>query len=257
MNTKKTIKKRKKRRLRKGRLCILLVLMSICVGLLITGITIVGNAFGDFLQGFQEDSSTNQQASENKNVVYTKDSIIVIDAGHGGYDGGCEYKDANEKTITLEIALKTGALLEDAGYKVIYTRTTDIALGTYEYEDLSNRVNLGVQAGGSVFVSLHLNITEDIQERVYGFEVYANDRMKESETLAESVIENLEDLQYSTSRGVLNGDGLHLVIENPLPAILVELGFLDDDMDRAYLTSDTGQNKIAKALAEAIMKQYT
>lgn len=248
-------KKKKKRKLRVDRLLLVTISMAICIGISIAGITWIGNAIGDFIYSLQGETTTSTP-QEPKASTITKESIIVLDAGHGGYDGGCEYGDYNEKTITLAVALKTGKMLEDAGYQVVYTRTSDAALGNEEFSDLSNRVNVGTRAQGDVFVSLHLNITENIAERVYGFEVYANEAMPASIALAENVIQEFEALNYSISRGILPGDFMHMVEENPLPAILVELGFLDDDNDRAFLGSVDGQTKLAQALARAIMKEY-
>lgn len=256
MNTKKKIKRRK-RKLRIGRLCIVLFAMLLSIGLCVMGITFVGNAVGDFFFGSQKGITAVKQSEEKQSSSYTKESIIVLDAGHGGYDGGCEYGNFNEKTITLEVTQKIGALLEAAGYQVVYTRTSDTSLGNDEIADLNNRVSMGYSSGGDVFVSIHLNITEDIAERVYGFEIYANEAFPKSMELAEEVNVQLSALQYSISRGVLSGEGLHLVAENNLPAILIELGFLDDDGDRAYFTSAAGQQKIAQAIANAIMQEYT
>lgn len=254
MNAKK---KTKKRKLRVDRLAIVIIAMCISVGLCVTVITYIGNAIGNLLFASQEEISEHTQKDEKQTSSYTKESMIVLDAGHGGFDGGCEYGNYNEKTITLDVTLQIGKLLEEAGYQVVYTRTKDVALGNDEFTDLTNRVAFGASYGGDVFVSIHLNITENIQERVYGFEIYANEAMPKSMELAKQVDHELSALQYSVSRGILSGTHLHMVAENSLPAILIELGFLDDDEDRAYFTSAAGQKNIAQAIANAIIKEYS
>lgn len=190
--------------------------------------------------------------------VASKHKTIMIDPGHGGYDIGADYASYNEKTITLQIGLLLGENLKQLGYDVVYTRDHDEALGEYELEDLNLRVAASEQANVDAFISLHLNTAEeDITERCYGFEVYHNEQVTLSTTLAQHVHDALNGLNYTMSRGVRDGDHLQVVSYNTKPAILIEMGFLDDDYDRAYLVSSDGQKKIASALANAIDKTFS
>ncbi|MDE6445967.1 MAG: N-acetylmuramoyl-L-alanine amidase [Alistipes sp.] len=85
--------------------------------------------------------------------------VVVIDAGHGGDDPGAHYFGTCEKTLTLEVALKLGKLIEEGmpGVKVVYTRKTDKALAATKLEDLQARADIANKAGGDLFVSIHVN----------------------------------------------------------------------------------------------------
>ena len=183
--------------------------------------------------------------------------VIVIDAGHGGYDAGCHFDAYYEKDITLQIAKKAGDKLRKRGFQVIYTRESDIALGAYEEEDLALRAQFAQQHQADAFVSLHLNMRNETEtERCYGFEVYENKNNAISHKLAQNVHSSFNALEYTTSRGVLDGQKLQIVSMNYRPAILIEMGFLDDEHDRAYLVSEEGQEDIANALCEAMMQTF-
>ncbi|MBC7425235.1 MAG: N-acetylmuramoyl-L-alanine amidase [Bacteroidia bacterium] len=83
--------------------------------------------------------------------------IVVIDAGHGGHDPGCNGGSSNEKNVTLAIALKLGKMIEDSlkGVKVIYTRTTD------KFIELSERSNIANKNSADLFISIHCNANDN------------------------------------------------------------------------------------------------
>lgn len=188
--------------------------------------------------------------------VETK-GTIVLDPGHGGHDGGADFNGNYEKEYTLPVALAAGKILEKNGYTVIYTRDDDSALGEDEVADLTARVAIGENAKADLFVSLHMNTTDILTERIYGFEVYQNEVSDTSMKLAENIITAFSAVNYSQSRGTLNGETLQVVINNRVPAVLVELGFLSDEEDRNYIGSMIGQKALGKALAEAIEQTMT
>ncbi len=91
-------------------------------------------------------------------TLYAKPSLlnhgrftVVIDPGHGGHDGGARGSRYNEKDVVLELALALGAAMEDAGYKVVYTRKTDVFVELYKRIGLANKVK------ADLFISLHCN----------------------------------------------------------------------------------------------------
>ena len=94
--------------------------------------------------------------------------VIVIDAGHGGASfPGAVYGGVKEKDINLKVALKLGALIEKElpGVKVVYTRTTDKALGKTLNDDLTARANIANKAGGDFFISIHANAARSTSVR--------------------------------------------------------------------------------------------
>ncbi len=86
-------------------------------------------------------------------AMSAKEFVVVIDAGHGGHDGGAVGVKAKEKNINLNVALKLGSLIEDnvSGVKVVYTRKKDVFLS------LQERANVANKAGGDLFISIHTN----------------------------------------------------------------------------------------------------
>lgn len=85
--------------------------------------------------------------------------VVVLDAGHGGWDPGAHYAGAYEKTITLKVVLRLGKLIEEEmpGVKVYYTRTTDKALAQSKRDDLMARANFANRMEGDLFISVHVN----------------------------------------------------------------------------------------------------
>ena len=85
--------------------------------------------------------------------------IVVIDAGHGGHDPGCQYGGAKEKKITLAIALKLGKIIKEKckDVKVIYTRDSDKFVELWERADIANRNK------ANVFISIHCNANNSIK----------------------------------------------------------------------------------------------
>ena len=76
---------------------------------------------------------------------------IIIDAGHGGYDNGASYNGRKEKDDNLRLALAVGSLLEQDGFPVVYTRTTDV------YQRPIDKARIANESGGDYFVSFHRN----------------------------------------------------------------------------------------------------
>ena len=207
----------------------------------------------------------NTEAEENKNAETTnitpapaiEKEIIVLDAGHGGYDGGSLSKNnIKEADISLALALKTGNILENNGYKVIYTRTSDeVSWESDNVQDLNARIQTGEKVNADYFISLHLNFGESYNDGARGFEIYLDYEDKTIINMAEKLEENLTKLNYSIDRGLKSTKDFPLqVIDcNKVPAMLIEIGFLSDDKDTKYITSQNGQDNISQTIADSIM----
>lgn len=175
--------------------------------------------------------------------VYANNNMetIVIDAGHGGYDVGCIALDGTqEKDITLDIALSTGELLEEAGYNVVYTRTSDnVSWPEDNKEDLQSRIDIAEDADANYYISIHINSSD-----------YNDDEMVE---MAESIHAQLELLNYAQDRGVVdtNETPLYVVSNNSIPALLLEVGFITDTNDFNCMVNNG--DDLAQAIANGIM----
>ncbi|MCO6500900.1 MAG: N-acetylmuramoyl-L-alanine amidase [Vicingus serpentipes] len=103
-------------------------------------------------------------AGNNNDLFGVK--TIVIDAGHGGHDGGCQGSQSQEKHVALSIALKLGKYIEDnfKDVKVIYTRTTDVYLKLWERAAIANKAN------ADLFICVHANANDN--KKALGTETY-------------------------------------------------------------------------------------
>ncbi|WP_455793289.1 N-acetylmuramoyl-L-alanine amidase family protein [Amedibacillus sp. YH-ame10] len=204
----------------------------------------VVKAVDNFVEESKEETSVKQKQMKG---------VIVIDPGHGGYDPGSDFDGVYEKDVVLSVAKYMGAYLEKNDYRVVYTRDKDVSVGDYEIKDLQNRVDIASANQADLFVSLHLNFSELVSQRAYGFDTYANEGVGESMNYANNIMQELSKLNYSQARYAQNGDTLHVVKKNERPAVLVEMGFVSDSSDLAYLRKDAGQKAIGEAIAKAVI----
>ena len=185
----------------------------------------------------------------------TKETIM-IDAGHGGYDvGSISYYNDYEKDINLDIALLVGKQLKSYGYNVVYTRTSDsVSWPNNNKKDLQTRCNLAKKKNADLFVSIHLNSSE---YEANGYEIYCDFNNKKTVKLSNSILTQLDQLDYSCNRGLLdtNETPLYVVSNNKVDAILIEAGFISDGSDLYYLKNYT--NNIATAIAKGIKKSLS
>lgn len=127
----------------------------------------------------------------------------MIDASHGGYDvGSISNFDDYEKDINLDIALLVGKQLKSYGYNVVYTRTSDsVSWSKDNIENLQTRCDLAKKRNADLFVSIHLNSSE---YEANGYEIYCDFNNKNTVKLSNSILKQLNKLDYSTNRGLLD-----------------------------------------------------
>lgn len=182
-------------------------------------------------------------------------NTVVIDAGHGGYDsGGVSQDDAYEKNITLAISLKVGSLLQQQNIDVVYTRDSDaVSWLSDNKKDLQARVDIANAYDADYFVSIHTNSSDNFNDGAYGFEFYYDGSNTIIENTLQQLSSALTSLDYTQDRGIKENDELYVIKHNSCATMLLELGFLSDSDDAAYLVSDDGQNNIAQAIASSII----
>lgn len=167
---------------------------------------------------------------------------IVIDAGHGGSDGGAVYNGRLEKDDNLRLALAVGSLLEQRGYQIVYTRTEDVFDSPTEKARIANR------SGADYFVSFHRN-SSPYPNTYSGVETLVYDDSGIRGELARSVNEELEKAGFE-NLGVTERKNLAVLRRTQMPAILIEAGFINTDADNR--TFDQNFNRIAEAIADGI-----
>lgn len=183
--------------------------------------------------------------------------VIVVDAGHGGEDGGATGKSGvPEKTINLAIARNLSEFLTASGFRVVMTRTDDVStadanLSTVrerKVSDLHNRLKLVTEQGDCIFVSIHQN--HFTQSRYNGTQVFYSGNNSDSKILAENIRSRVVSLlQKDNTRETKPAtSSIYLLWQAKVPAVLVECGFLSNEAEEAKLNDPIYQKQMAFAV---------
>ncbi len=177
---------------------------------------------------------------------------IIIDAGHGGADGGAVgVSGVLEKDINLEIALSLSSLFELCGFNTVMTRSDDVMLCDEGLEsgkklsDLRNRVKIAQQYENAVFVSIHQN--KFPLEKYKGLQVWYSGNNPDSAVIAE-IIQNktAEFLQKDNNRKTKKaGRNIFVLHKLDCPAVLAECGFLSNRNEEKLICDREYQKKLA------------
>ncbi|MBQ9140142.1 MAG: N-acetylmuramoyl-L-alanine amidase [Ruminococcus sp.] len=187
--------------------------------------------------------------------------VIVLDAGHGGFDGGCvSAEGVPEKGINLSILLRLRDMLELNGYKVEVTRDTDISihdkgiegLANQKSSDMDNRLEIFNKNKNAVCISIHQNqFTDPIYS---GAQMFYSATDSRSETLAKSLQDSFRELiQPENDREIkLCGKELFLCYFSENPTVMVECGFLSNPEEAALLNTGEYQQKVAMTIFKGL-----
>jgi len=173
--------------------------------------------------------------------------IIIIDAGHGGFDpGAIGESGVNEDEINLAIALKLQKFIEQSGGTVIMTRVENEGVGSTKKEDMQIRRMIRDTSSGNVFISIHLNSFP--QSNCKGAQsFYAND--ENSKLLAEKIQKNMVDLlDPENSRVAKKLTDVYLLKNVTIPSVIIECGFLSNSKEEKLLQDSNYQSKVAMAI---------
>lgn len=224
---------------------------------------------------------------------------VVLDAGHGGKDFGANYYGFIEKNIALNVALKVGKILEkNPDVQVIFTRKTDVFVELMERAKIANRANAnlflsihcnaapkGEAQGTETFVmgltknasnlevakkeNAVITLESDYKvkyagydpkspESIIGITLLQEEYLDQSITIATKIQNEYTNKLDRKNRGVKQGPFL-VLNQTSMPSVLTELGFLSYRPEGEYLNSESGQNELAKGIADAILsykKEY-
>ncbi|MDO4863186.1 MAG: N-acetylmuramoyl-L-alanine amidase [Ruminococcus sp.] len=187
--------------------------------------------------------------------------VIVLDAGHGGFDGGCvSAEGVPEKGINLSILLRLRDMLTLAGYEVDVTRDTDISihdsgvegLANQKSSDMDNRLALFNKYDNAICVSIHQNQFTD--PKYSGAQMFYSNSDSRSEQLARSLQSSFAELlQPDNKREIkLCGKELFLCYYSENPTVMAECGFLSNPEEAALLNTEEYQEKVALTLFNGI-----
>lgn len=168
----------------------------------------------------------------------------MLDAGHGGKDTGAAGPTGlNESDVNLRVTLSLGALLEQNGVKVRYTRTDD------SYPSISARWKQANKEGVQWFVSIHCNSNGPSAD---GIETLVEKKEGKAYELAGAVQQSLLTATRDKDRGVKERPDLGVLAGTKMPAILVEIGFISHPATESKLKTNDYKERIAEAIADGI-----
>lgn len=194
-------------------------------------------------------------------IYMDPEKVIVLDAGHGGFDGGAQSRSGiSEKVLNLQVAKKLELILLRRGYMVVMTREGDYALQddgkSGKPADLKARVKIAEANPDGIFVSIHMN--KFAVAKYCGSQVFFSKNSERSGVLAEKIQSSiLEGLQPDNKRLSKPADrDIYLLEKLEMPAVIVECGFLSNPAEALMLTSDTYQASLAECIADGIDAFY-
>ena len=171
-------------------------------------------------------------------------ALVVLDAGHGGANHGATYNGRQEKDDALALVLAIGPILETNGVEVYYTRTSDIYESPYQKAMEANNI------GADYFVSIHRN-SSPYPNQYTGIESLVYNRYSEAARLAYNINTQLEQIGF-VNHGVNERPNLVVLNSTQMPAVLVEVGFINTDADNQLF--DERFYDIAQAIADGILE---
>ena len=215
---------------------------------------------------------------------------LVIDAGHGGKDPGAQSKTAKEKNINLAVALAFGKLVEQ-NFKEVYTRKTDVFVELDERANIANRAKadlfisihtnataakVGPQGTETYTLGMHraadnlavakrensvITLEKGYEEKYEGFdpnssesyiifELMQDKNMESSVKLAGLIQKQFRNTAKRIDKGVHQA-GFLVLRATSMPSVLIELGYINNPNEAAYLTSTAGVNALAKSIYNA------
>lgn len=194
----------------------------------------------------------------SNNSELCREHCIVIDAGHGGEDGGAtSCSGILESTYNLEIALRLNDLFRLLGYDTRMIRTTDVSVYTKgetlsqkKMSDLKERVRITNETGHALLISIHQNMFSD--SRYSGAQVFYADT-EESMALAKQLqTAFISTLNPGSRRNCKKSSGIYLMEHITQPGILVECGFLSNPQEEALLRSRNYQQKLCCVIVSTV-----
>lgn len=189
---------------------------------------------------------------------------VILDAGHGGFDGGAVAQDGTvEKDINLNISLMLEKFLKQNGFAVIMTRENDVStddvesaqISTKKKSDLKNRLNLMKDYPDAVFVSVHLN--KFTTSSANGSQVFYS-KNEDAKLLGDCIQKSIVTLLQPDNTRVNKQatSSTYLLYNASIPAVLVECGFLSNKAELELLKAPEYQNKMAFCIYCGILEYF-
>jgi len=169
-------------------------------------------------------------------------STVVIDAGHGGKDGGSVWNGLVEKKLCLDVAKRVETALKSKGLKTVMTRRSDT------FVELGQRARIANRVPSSIFVSIHFNGSR--KTIISGGEVYY--RSTRGKLLASAISRSIKSRVSGGTRGIFYA-GYKVLRETQMPAVLVECGYLSNKREALRCADPAHRQKLADAIVSGLL----
>ena len=197
------------------------------------------------------------------NAVSDEKRIIVLDAGHGGEDGGCvAFDGTEEKSINLRIVNDIAALFDIFGIDYVFTRTDDNSIGDLSLPTIRKRKNSDIMKryeivnsyDNSILLSIHQNMFP--VEKYYGTQVFYSAAFSEAEELASEIQNTVKfNLQTDNMRKIKPSDSsIYLLYNAKRPSVMVECGFMSNLNELTLLKDNVYQKQIAYFITKGLYR---
>ena len=198
----------------------------------------------------ENEKSDKKERGEKQREAHKK-RTVVVDAGHGGPDGGKTGVNGKlEKELNLIIAEKVKKLLEEEGIAVIMTREEDGWLAETRIGDLKERVRIMNESKADLAVSIHQNSYHE--ESVFGAQVFYYTTSGEGKAAAEILQNELLEIDPENKKREKANNTYYILKKTEVPTVIVECGFLSNHKEAEKLSDEAYQGKIAEAVVKGI-----
>ncbi len=197
------------------------------------------------------------KATTSPKALYT----IVIDAGHGGHDGGAVGRttEVTESYLNLQFALKLKSICEEYGFNVVLTRKDMNGLYSAfatnkKRSEMEKRMEIIEDANPDLVVSIHMNSFSNTSAR--GAQVFYAETHPEYEEFAQKVQDAL-NAKIDNAKKTAKSSDFYVINTTPIPSILVECGFLSNPEEEALLVSEEYQKDFCYVLFYGILSYFS
>lgn len=220
-------------------------------------------------QQFQSDGKWLGEASVSRGFEKGKyNNIIFLDPGHGGKDPGASYYNITEKELNMQVYQKLRKELEGLGYTVLSSRDSDVFV-----DFVTERSRMVNKTDSDIFISIHFNASGNPASNRAGIQTYSYeeaagypskinpywhnhpDRISESNRLAADIHSSLLAETGAKDAGRLRSS-FAVLRETNKPAVLLELGYIDNFNENQQVRSDAYQNRLVAGIVKGIQKYY-
>ena len=240
-------------------------------GLYVTGSHVINGALhsfngnGAWIREIKENTTSNELPFATSN--YQK--VIFLDPGHGGKDPGAQYLGLKEKDLTLQVSQQLKTKLESLGYTVIMSRSTDVFV-----DFVTERSKMSNETNADMFISIHFNATgHGLDSGEDGIQTYMYQptgnipsvinkkwhdnptRLKYSYKLGSYIHQSVLATTQAKDAGLLS-KSFAVLRETNKPAVLLELGYMDDSKESQKIRTKEYQQKLVDGIIQGIQQYY-